>query len=120
MGANTFGKPVGQIGQDRSACDDRLRLIAFAVRNADNQGDYYDGLAEKVGKTCTASDDLLHQMGDPAESSTRIALDALAGKSCSPIATGSVAMARRTAPTRMKLLVPERPNVAQRETPGTF
>ena len=45
IGTNTYGKPVGQIALDRSACDDRLRVIAFALQNANRQGAYYDGLA---------------------------------------------------------------------------
>ena len=31
IGTNTYGKPVGQIALDKSACDDRLRVIAFAI-----------------------------------------------------------------------------------------
>ena len=39
VGTNTFGKPVGQIAVDRSACDDRLRVVAFKTENAARQGD---------------------------------------------------------------------------------
>jgi carboxyl-terminal processing protease len=58
IGTNTYGKPVGQIALDRAACDDRLRVIAFATQNSARQGDYYDGLATKVEASCQASDDL--------------------------------------------------------------
>ena len=27
VGANTFGKPVGQFAFDKAACDDRLRVL---------------------------------------------------------------------------------------------
>jgi hypothetical protein len=50
IGTNTFGKPVGQIGLDRAACDDRLRVVAFRTENAERQGDYFDGLASKVAR----------------------------------------------------------------------
>ena len=58
IGANTFGKPVGQIALDRSACDDRLRVIAFATQNAKRDGDYYAGLATTVEASCSAADDI--------------------------------------------------------------
>ncbi|RZM05064.1 MAG: peptidase S41, partial [Sphingomonas sp.] len=45
IGTNTYGKPVGQIPLDKPACDDRLRVIAFATQNAARNGNYYDGLA---------------------------------------------------------------------------
>src|SRR3546814_10202403 len=44
VGADTYGKPVGQIALDNAECDDRMRVIAFALANADGQGDYYGGL----------------------------------------------------------------------------
>ena len=34
VGANTYGKPVGQIAIDKTSCDDRFRVIAFATQNA--------------------------------------------------------------------------------------
>ena len=46
VGSNTFGKPVGQIALDQTACDDRIRVVAFAKENAAGQGDYYSGLAQ--------------------------------------------------------------------------
>ena len=55
IGTNTYGKPVGQIALDRAACDDRLRVIAFATQNAARQGDYYDGLATTVEASCQAA-----------------------------------------------------------------
>lgn len=132
IGTNTYGKPVGQIAIDRTACDDRLRVIAFALENANHQGAYYDGLADFMGATCQASDDISRQLGDPQEQSTRRALDFLAGRSCTPITASAAAAAKGTglAPqldrvsldgTRpMELLMPERPSTPQREAPGLF
>jgi C-terminal processing protease CtpA/Prc len=118
VGTNTFGKPVGQIALDRTACDDRLRVVAFATQNAARQGDYYDGLATKVEASCQAGDDTSRQLGDPQEASTRAALDFLAGRPCTRIATGLTTQSAREG--RRELLSPERPNVAQREVPGLF
>lgn len=118
VGTNTFGKPVGQIALDRSACDDRLRVVAFRTENAARQGDYYDGLASKVEASCQAGDDVTRQLGDPQEASTRAALDFLAGRQCTRIPTGATAQAVREG--RRELLLADRPNVAQREVPGLF
>jgi carboxyl-terminal processing protease len=120
IGTNTYGKPVGQIALDRSACDDRLRVIAFATQNAARQGAYYDGLASVVEASCQANDDVTHPLGDPAEASTRAALDFLGGKSCTRIASGGQGAQALGANGRRELLIPERPTTAQRETPGLF
>ena len=118
IGANTYGKPVGQIALDRTACDDRLRVVAFAEQNAARQGNYFNGLASEVGATCQAGDSLTAQMGDPAEASTKVALDFLAGRSCTPISTAAKAAAAREG--QRSLLLPVRPSAAQREVPGSF
>lgn len=128
VGTNTYGKPVGQIALDQAACDDRLRVIAFALENANRQGAYYDGLAGFMGATCRASDDISRQMGDPAEASTRAALDFLAGRTCTPITASASASAPGLSPQAarerieapMELLTPNRPTTPQREVPGSF
>ncbi len=121
IGTNTYGKPVGQIARDKAACDDRLRVIAFATQNAARQGDYYDGLATKVEASCQATDDTAYPLGDAREASTRAALDFLAGRSCSPISSDAGAQsARTTGSGRRELLSPARPSAAQREVPGLF
>lgn len=135
IGTNTYGKPVGQIALDRAACDDRLRVIAFALQNASRQGAYYDGLATTVEATCRAADDLGYPMGDPREASTRSALDYLQGKSCTRITasaaatsdTGGSAMTQAAATTASmavtrQALLPSGPGMtpAQREVPGLF
>ncbi|WP_354292113.1 S41 family peptidase [Sphingomonas sp. PvP055] len=123
IGTNTFGKPVGQIALDLPECDDRLRVIAFSLQNAARQGAYYDGLTSIMEASCRAGDDLTHQMGDPQESSTRAALDYLAGRTCTPIsgtAGSQGALSLRTSARSLELLTPERPDTTQREVPGSF
>lgn len=119
IGANTFGKPVGQVAIDRAACDDRLRVVAFATQNGAGQANYFDGLAGTVGASCRATDDFTRPLGDPQEASVRQALDYLAGRTCVPIPqsaqTGQSVTSR--APS---LLTPAAPSVAQREVPGLF
>jgi C-terminal processing protease CtpA/Prc len=91
IGANTFGKPVGSsVSFDRPQCDDRLSPINFATQNANGQGDYFDGLASRFLRTCTAADDPSRQLGDPQEASIQVALDFLAGRSCTPISGGGI------------------------------
>jgi carboxyl-terminal processing protease len=121
IGTNTYGKPVGQIALDRSACDDRLRVIAFALQNAAHQGAYYDGVSSIVEASCQAGDDLTHPLGSPLETSTRSALDFLEGRSCTRIASGGTqgVQAVGTSGPRV-LLTPERPDTIQREVPGSF
>jgi hypothetical protein len=120
VGENTFGKPVGQIARDRAICDDRLRVVAFAGRNAAGQGDYFDGLASEVPATCAAEDDLRFDMGDPREASTARALDFLAGRPCAPIVGTRTASLRGVSERRRAFVVPEAATVVSREVPGLF
>ncbi len=117
IGTNTYGKPVGQVAIDKTECDDRLRVIAFATQNANRQGSYFNGLASNVEASCAASDDLSQPLGDVREASVKAALDFVAGRSCSAI--GGFALARVAAAPNA-LLSPDRPNTAQREVPGLF
>lgn len=119
VGANTFGKPVGQYAFDRSACDDRLRSVAFRTVNRDGGGDYYTGLASVMPRTCVAEDGFLKPLGDPQEASTRVALDFLAGRSCTPI-TGDAGVRAQGGIERWQLLRPAAPNAAQRDNPALF
>ncbi len=123
IGSNTFGKPVGQIALDMAACDDRLRVVAFASQNANRQGNYFTGLASVVEASCQAADDLTRPLGDPQEASTRAALNYLAGQSCTPIA-GAVATGQQgpasVRASSQQLLVPAQPNPMQRDLPGAF
>ena len=121
VGTNTFGKPVGQIALDRATCDDRLRVVAFKTENAARQGDYYDGLAPFMEASCQAPDDITRQLGDPAEGSTRAALDFLAGRPCTRIASGGLTTQRvRETVSESELVTPEQPSTVQREVPGFF
>ena len=124
VGSNTYGKPVGQIALDKASCDDRMRVIAFALANANGQGDYYNGLASKIPNSCAAEDDLSFPLGDPREASVRTAIDFLSGQSCTArIADTRSASSSRTtgspAPAP-EMLVPAQPTTAQRELPGLF
>jgi carboxyl-terminal processing protease len=113
VGENTYGKPVGQIALDRSACDDRFRVIAFRLENANRQGDYYTGLASTVPNTCRAADDISRQLGDPAEAMLATALDFVAGRSCTPFTAGAAGAGR-------EILQPRRPDAVQANLPGSF
>lgn len=119
VGANTFGKPVGQFAFDRSACDDRLRAVTFKTVNRDNQGEYFTGLASVVPNTCVAPDDIGFQLGNPSERSVAAALSFLRGGTCTPI-TSAQARGVQSAEGRQSLLQPERPNAAQVNIPGLY
>lgn len=131
IGDNTDGKPVGQFAFDLAACDLRIRAVTFQTVNANNQGEYFTGLASVVPNTCRAQDDILRPFGDPREESLAIALDFLAGRACTPIARGAnaaiasasvvpeqtaTALARPDRP----MLQPAQPRPEQRELPGLF
>jgi carboxyl-terminal processing protease len=132
VGANSFGKPVGQFGFDLAACDLRVRAVAFQTVNANNQGDYYTGLASVIPNTCRAPDDITRPLGDPREASIAAALDFLAGRACTPIAgarvsTADAAGANGPQSVSVELDLPEReplqpakPLPVQRELPGLF
>ncbi|WP_339691140.1 S41 family peptidase [uncultured Parasphingorhabdus sp.] len=125
VGSNTYGKPVGQIGLDRSACDDRIRIIAFATENADGNANYFSGLASSLTNSCQAADDITLPLGDPAEASMARALGFLSGAACTPISSagaGTIAGQREAASLTLprELLMPAQPTPAQRELPGSF
>jgi C-terminal processing protease CtpA/Prc len=120
IGSNSFGKPVGQIGLDLTACDDRIRVVAFAKENAAGQGDYFSGLAGTMRATCAANDDITRPLGDPQEASLRTALDFVAGRSCTPIALAQSAQSANARNERRVLPAPTNASTAQREVPGLF
>ncbi|QJQ31066.1 peptidase S41 [Sphingomonas lacunae] len=132
IGGNTYGKPVGQVAIDRSACDDRLRVVAFATANGAGNAAYYNGLASSVGTSCRAADDYTLPLGDLREASIRQAVDFLGGRSCTAIAAGTggdTAIAPGTPSGQFAVdaiisepepLIPARPTPAQREVPGLF
>jgi C-terminal processing protease CtpA/Prc len=120
IGAETFGKPVGQFGFDRDECDDRLRVVAFQTENADGNAEYFSGLSSAFPTTCRASDDLTKSFDDPTEDSIAKALDFLAGRSCAAtISSGSLRSTQSVRPAR-EILQPERPSAVQHEIPGLY
>ena len=121
IGSNTFGKPVGQIAIDRTQCDDRLRILAFATQNSNRQGDYFDGLASKFSSTCRAPDDLANPLGNSQEASIKTALDFLAGRACTPI--GGTASTQRVneGQSGTRLITPVQSNsTIERDLPGAY
>lgn len=89
VGADTFGKPVGQYGFD--FCGKTLRPVSFEVRNANDVGNYYDGLPVD----CAAEDQLEVPLGDPAEASLAEALNYLETGACS-VSSAKLAARRAT------------------------
>ncbi len=131
VGSNTSGKPVGQFAFDLAACDLRIRAVTFQTVNANNQGDYFNGLASVVPNTCRAGDDITRPLGDPREASIAAALDFLAGRACTPItaggAGGTAGGLSEGQRARQGLDLPERvplqpaqPDYVQRNLPGLF
>lgn len=120
IGSNTYGKPVGQIARDQAACDDRIRVVAFATENSAGQAGYFSGLADTMRTTCAAPDDIARPLGDPTEASLRSALDFIAGKTCTPVTAGQQQQADGQRADRRVVPLPKAPNVAQREVPGLF
>ncbi|MBX7459786.1 peptidase S41 [Qipengyuania sp. YG19] len=120
VGTDTFGKPVGQFAFDRSACDDRLRAVTFKTVNADGQGEYFNGLASVMPNTCRANDGIFNQLGDPQEASVSVALDFIAGRTCTPIGVAAKNEILKAEDAPRQFLQPAAPNAAQRENPGLY
>jgi len=88
IGGTTYGKPVGQYGI--GFCDLLLAPVSFSLRNADGQGDFFDGFAPD----CAAPDDVDRQLGDPQEGSLKEALTFAATGACSAPAAARLRTAR--------------------------
>lgn len=80
IGDTTYGKPVGQYGF--TFCDKVLAAVSFSITNANDEGDFFDG----IPPTCVAADDSTHQLGDAAEGSFAEALSYLRTGACSTTA----------------------------------
>lgn len=93
VGETTYGKPVGQYGL--TFCDKVLYPVAFTLRNADGQGDFFNGIAAD----CAARDDADRELGDAAEASLAEALHVIRTGQCSAPPVSSVE--RRVRTTRM-------------------
>jgi carboxyl-terminal processing protease len=118
VGEDTGGKPVGQAGFDVSGCDIRLRLITMRFANAEDQSDYYQGLAASLPFACRADDDLMLEPGDEAEGSTAEALAWLGTGVCTEVLPPESRFLKAAAGFR----VPQarRPTPAQALLPGIF
>jgi len=77
IGDATYGKPVGQYLVP--FCDKVLAPVSFSLRNANDEGDYFDGLPP----TCAAADGIDTELGDPAEASLAEALHYVRHDACS-------------------------------------
>ena len=91
IGDRTYGKPVGQYGIE--FCDKVLAPVSFTLRNANGEGDFFDGIAP----TCAAPDDFDTPLGDPQEASLREALEVIGTGQCSATSTARPAGERRLA-----------------------
>ena len=91
VGDRTYGKPVGQYAIP--FCDKILAPVSFQLRNANGEGDFFDGLPAD----CAAPDDLDHPIGDAMEGSLREALTVISTGACS---APSAATDARPAPAR--------------------
>ena len=77
IGDRTYGKPVGQYQVE--FCDKMLAPVSFFLRNANGEGDFFNGFAPD----CAAPDDVEHELGDSAEGSLREALSFAVTGACS-------------------------------------
>jgi C-terminal processing protease CtpA/Prc len=96
VGDHTYGKPVGQYVIP--FCDKILAPVSFYLRNANGEGDYFDGLPAD----CPATDDLDAELGDPVEASLHEALTVIATGACTP----ADAAPQRARPQRTRPALP--------------
>jgi carboxyl-terminal processing protease len=87
VGDTTFGKPVGQVGFE--FCEKILRPTAFQTVNADDFGDYFDGLPAD----CAAVDDLNIPIGADTDPNMIVALEYLDTGAC-PMVPAPVVMTK--------------------------
>ena len=126
VGAETYGKPVGQRVFDLPGCSTELFLVSYRLINAAGVTDYYGGLPAapqngipgSYGPLCGAADDLTHAQDSPDESSTAAAVYFAQNGSCPP-APAAAARARAAGGPIDQLGASAR-TFAQRDMPGTF
>jgi carboxyl-terminal processing protease len=70
-GDTTHGKPVGMYAFPFINYDYVVLPVSFKYTNANNEGDFYDGIAPNL----LAGDDLTRDFGDPQEESLKAILD---------------------------------------------
>lgn len=107
IGQTTYGKPVGMNSFD--LCNYTIVPITFKLVNADGYGDYYEGMPAD----CLAEDDVLHDFGDPEETSLKEALYVLENGKCSQDST-------KLSPYIMNLRPKEIPLKGLYQITGTF
>ena len=118
VGADTYGKPVGQLAFDlANACQDRLRLVTFKTANATGASDYYDGLAASLRFACAADDTLGAPMGDPADGLTQAALQWINTGACASVIGSSAAGQAKTSPSS-RYPLSRQPSAVERWLPG--
>ena len=94
VGQRTYGKPVGQYGFP--FCDKVLAPVYFSIRNALDEGDYYDG----IPADCAAADDITHDLGDAAEGSLGEALQVIRTGACTAAPGTGTLPQRAPSPSR--------------------
>ena len=97
IGYATYGKPVGSYLQP--FCDKVLSAVAFSIKNANSEGDYFDG----IPADCQAPDDASHQLGDAQEGSLAEALTFIRTGACTP-RTAEQSRALRIRPQGLRLV----------------
>ncbi len=112
VGANTYGKPVGQVGID--FCTDRiLRPTAFRTTNAFGDGDYFDGLPVD----CTAADVLEIPVGDDTDPNI-VAATSIAATGACPVIVGP--LGQQAPLIQPEIRYPEARGNTARELAGAF
>lgn len=103
VGDTTYGKPYGFIPRD--ACGINYEAVQFESFNALGAGGYTSG----IQPDCQVADDLNHQLGDPQEARTQVALNYIATGSCGPAAKRQILQQ-----------VPHLPPIGEAVRPGMF
>lgn len=75
VGSRTYGKPVGMYAFTSPSFDWAFVPICFRVLNANNEGDYYDGIPVNI----PAADNINYPFGDLRESSLAAAMSFIDG-----------------------------------------
>jgi carboxyl-terminal processing protease len=99
VGERTFGKPVGQYVIN--FCEKALYPVAFSIKNALGEGDYFDGLPVD----CPAADGIDRMLGDPEEASLAEALNYVRTGACSGGSRKASRSTPRPRPTARQLLI---------------
>jgi len=92
--------------------------FAFQFTNSNDQGEYYEGLADSLPFACRAADDLTREPGDSAEGSTAEALSWLGTGACSEVLGPDSRL--RKAQAGFRIPRSRRPTAAQAYLPGIF